>query len=132
MIDGAINDIRTLYAGGISRTGWRGCIRKEDVLLWSNESELSIEDTFDQLGVALAQAYIDRTYDWEFCDSAANDLFGVLMEFYIAEDRHIEEPQLFWKFYLAFDYSETVEAEKADEVARAEIVAFLREAPAGS
>lgn len=132
MIDDAINDIRVRYAGGISRTGWRGCLGKEDVLLWANDSGLSIEETFDQVGLALSQAYIDRTCDWEFCDSAANDLFGVLMEFYIAEDRHIEEPKLFWKFYLAFDYSETVEDEKADEVARAEIGALLREAPAGS
>jgi hypothetical protein len=82
MFDNALNDIRLLYDGGVSRTGWGGCIRKEDVLLWSKESDLSIEDTFDQVGVALGRAYIDRIFDWDFCDSAANDLFGVLMEFY--------------------------------------------------
>jgi hypothetical protein len=124
MFDNALNDIRLLYDGGVSRTGWGGCIRKEDVLLWSKECDLSIEDTFDRVGVALGRAYIDRTLGWDFCDSVANDLFGVLMEFYTDKERHIEEPKLFWKFYLAFDYSETVEAEKADEAARLRLVSF--------
>lgn len=130
MIDNALTDIRVLYEGGVSRTGWKGSIRKEDVLLWSKECGLSIHDTFDQIGVALARAFIDRTLDWDSCDSAANNLFGVLMAFYTDNEDHVEEPQLFWKFYLAFDHSETVEAEKSNEVARVEISKFLSELPA--
>ena len=129
MFNNAINDIVVLYNGGVSRTGWAGCIRKEDVLLWSTEANLSIQETFDEVGVALSNAYVDGTFDWEFCDSAANDLFGTLMEFYCDESYHVEEPKLFWKFYLAFDYSETVEAEKADEIARVGIGELLNELP---
>lgn len=130
MIDNVLNDIRVLYDGGISRTGWRGCIRKEDVLRWSNASGLSIEETFNQIGVALGRAFIDHAIDWDFCDSAANSLYGALIGFYTDDEHHVEEPELFWKFFLAFDHSETVGAERADEVARIEIREFLRELPA--
>lgn len=130
MIDNALTDMRVLYEGGVSRTGWKGCIRKEDVLLWSNECGLSIECTLDGIGVALARAFISDNVDWDFCDSVANDLFAVLIAFYTDSNYHVEEPKLFWRFYLAFDYSEMVEAEKADEVARVEISEFLSELPA--
>lgn len=130
MIDNALTDIRVLYEGGVSRTGWKGSIRKEDVLIWSKECGLSIKDTFDQIGVALARAFITRTLDWDFCDSAANDLFGVLMGFHTDNKYDVEEPKLFWKFYLAFDHSEMAQAEKSDEVARVEISEFLSELPA--
>jgi hypothetical protein len=129
MFDLALNDIRALYEGGISRTGWAGCIRKDDVVLWANENNLSIEHTFDGIGVALACAYANGSLDWDFCDSAANDLFGVLMLFHTDSERHVGEPKLFWKYYLAFDHSETVEPSQADETARAEIGQFLSELP---
>ena len=129
MFDLALNDIRALYEGGISRTGWAGCIRKEDVALWSNENDLSIDQTFDAIGVALAYAYANGSLDWDFCDSAANDLFGVLMQFYTDSECHVEESKLFWKYYLAFDHSETVEPSQADETARAAIGEFLSELP---
>lgn len=125
----ALNDIRVLYYGGVSRTGWGGCVRKEDVLLWAKESNLGIEETFDQVAVILSRGYMDRALDWQFCDTAANHLFGVLTEFYIDPDRKVEQPEQFWKFYEAFDYSETVAEEKAEEIARTEIAAFLASLP---
>lgn len=130
MFEKALNDIRVLYEGGISRTGWGGCIRKEDVLLWAKESGFSIAETFDRVGIGLARAYSVGKLDWEFCDAAANDLFGTLMEFYSDRKRNIEEPSYFWNFYLAFDHSEMVEADKAEEVARDEIDELLRKVPA--
>jgi hypothetical protein len=129
MVENALTDIRVLYDGGVSRTGWRGCVRKEDVLLWAEESKLEIEETFDQVAVTLSRGFMDRSLDWDFCDAAANDLFGVLMEFYTDRKREVEEPKHFWKFYLAFDHSETVVAEKADETARTEISEFLGAEP---
>jgi len=130
MIENALDDMRALYEGGVSRTGWKGCIRKEDVLLWSNECGFSIESTLDEIGVALARAFISHDVDWNFCDSVANDLFGVLMDFYTDSIYQVEQPKLFWRFYLAFDTSEMVEAEKVDKVARVEISEFLSELPA--
>ncbi|MBX7539653.1 hypothetical protein [Qipengyuania sphaerica] len=129
MVDKALRDIRVLYDGGVSRTGWGGCVRKEDVLLWAKESDLSIEETFDQIAVLLSRGYMDRDFDWDFCDAAANDLFGVLMEFCTDRSRKVEEPKQFWKFYLAFDYSETVAEENAEEAARTEISEFLAALP---
>ncbi|VWX56021.1 hypothetical protein [Sphingorhabdus sp. 109] len=128
MLDNVLRDLRNLYEGGVSRTGWRGCVRKEDILLWSKESDLNINDTFDQIGIGLARAYLENTLDWDFCDSAANDLFGVLMEFRTRR-RHIGEPEYFWKFYLALEVSETAEAENYDEIARIEISKFVSELP---
>lgn len=129
MVDKALRDIRVLYDGGVSRTGWGGCVRKEDVLLWAKESDLSIEETFDQIAVLLSRGYMDHDFDWDFCDAAANDLCGVLMEFYTDRSRKVEEPKQFWKFYLAFDYSETVAEENAEEAARTEISEFLAALP---
>lgn len=87
MVEKALEDIRVLYEGGVSRTGWGGCVRKEDVLLWAKESNLGIEETFDQIAVMLSRCYIDGALDWDFCDAAANDLFGVLIEFYTDHSR---------------------------------------------
>ena len=129
MTDNALKDIRVLYDGGVSRTGWRGSVRKEDVLLWAKESNLGIEETFDQVAVMLSRGYMDGALDWDFCDAAANDLFGVLVEFYTDLDREVEEPKKFWRFYLAFDYSETVAEEKAEATARTEISEFLAALP---
>ncbi|MBD3734117.1 MAG: hypothetical protein IE934_15570 [Sphingopyxis sp.] len=131
MFEKALHDIRVIYEGGMSRTGWGGCIRKEDVLLWSEESGLSIKDTFDQVGIGLARGYLHGTLDWDFCDEAANDLFGILMGLYVGDKHRVGTPSHFWKFYLAFDYSETVEPEQAEEVARIEIDEFLSEVPLG-
>lgn len=129
MVKKALDDIRVLHAGGVSRTGWGGCVRKEDVLLWAKENNLGIGEIFDQVAVMLSRGYMDRALDWEFCDAAANDLFGVLMEFYTDASREVEEPTQFWKFYLAFDYSETVAEQKVEETARAEIGEFLAALP---
>ena len=129
MVNKALRDIRVLYDGGVSRTGGGGCVRKEDVLLWAKESDLSIEETFDQIAVLLSRGYMDRDLDWDYCDAAANDLFGVLMEFYTDRGRMVEEPKQFWKFYLAFDYSETVAEGNAEEAARTEISEFLAALP---
>ncbi|MBM7406276.1 hypothetical protein EDF69_001842 [Sphingomonas sp. JUb134] len=35
---------------------------------------------------------------------------------------------MFWKFYLAFDHSETVPAAESEQVAREEILCFLASA----
>lgn len=95
MVEKALRDLRVLYDGGVSRTGWGGCVRKEDVILWSKENDLKIEETFDQVAVAISRHYIDRTFDWDYCDSTANDLFAVLMEFDTDRTRRVEEPPLF-------------------------------------
>ncbi len=129
MVEKALDDIRVLYTGGVSRTGWGGSVRKEDVLLWAKENNLGIKEIFDQVAVMLSRGYMDRALDWDFCDAAANDLFGVLMEFYTDAGREVEEPKQFWKFYLAFDYSETVAEEKVEETARVEIGEFLAALP---
>lgn len=127
MFGQALDDLQILYNGGVSRTGWGGCVRKEDILLWSGSSGCSVTATFDIVGVGLARGYANGSLSWDFCDAAANDLFSVLIEFYTDDGFDVDEPKQFWKYYEAFDLSETVEAEQAAAVAIQEINQFLQE-----
>ena len=132
MFEKALTDIRVLREGGVSRTGGMGSLRKEDVLLWANESALSISDTFDEVGLGLARAYASGSLDWEFCDGFANSLFGVWMHLEAENAFEFQQPSQFWEVYLAFDYSEIVEPENSSEVARNSINRFLSRVSSGS
>jgi len=128
----AFRDIRGLYRGGVSATGWEGCVRKEDVIRWSEVSGLNLTQTFDRLGVELSRDYAAGILTWEFCDAIANDLFAVLIDLRLDDAHEVDEPKRFWKFYLAFDVSETVPAAKSEQVAREEIAHFLASLPANA
>lgn len=125
MLTEALEDIRALFHGGDSRTGPGTLIRKADVLLWAKENNLGVEETVSQVSVMLARAYMANELDWTFCDAAANNLFGAVLELDLGSDGTVEFPDQFWEFYLAFDHSETVAKEKADETARHGISDFL-------
>jgi hypothetical protein len=130
MFGNILIEISGLYDGYPTRTGSRLHLRKDDVLLWSDECGLDIEGTFNQIGVALARAFIAGSLNWDVCDGIANQLRSVLMDFYIDPLHNVTEPNLFWQVYLAFDNSEMVEADEAHEVAQLEIKKFLRQIPA--
>jgi hypothetical protein len=123
MLTKALEDIRAIYQEGASRTGLETGIRKADVLLWAKENSLEFDQTFNQVSVILARGYLAHELDWAFCDAAANDLFGAALEIDFGGTTVF--PDQFWDFYLAFDHSETVTEDRADETARQGIRDFL-------
>ena len=129
MYDEALSDLRNLYRGGLSKTGWGGDVRKEDVARWAELSELTLSQVFDRVGVELARDYAGGILTWEFCDAAANRLFGVLTVLSMDGAVEMEEPEQFWNFYLAFDRSETVPPERAEETAQKHVADFLAGVP---
>ena len=131
MYDEAFRDLRNLFRGGVSATGWAGTVRKEDVARWAEVSGISLTQAFDHIGIELARDYAVGILTWEFCDAAANALFGVLTELHLDNAVDVDEPKQFWKFYLAFDYSETVPSAEAEKVARDQLAQFLASVPTG-
>ena len=128
MYDEAFRDLRKLYRGDAPETGRSRSVGKEDVVRWSVVGSLNLTQTFDRLGIELSRDDAAGILTWEFCDVTANTLFGVLTDIQLDDAHPVDEPKMFWKFYLAFDHSETVPATEAEQVAREEILRFLASA----
>ncbi|UYY57556.1 hypothetical protein [Sphingomonas sp. S2-65] len=96
MYDSALAELRVRW-----RSGDR-LVSDDDIGRWSNISGLPAEKVFDLLSVELAEDFFTGFLGWEFADSVANALYGVLLD--ISDD--VEWPNTFFEFYIAFDHSE--------------------------
>lgn len=124
--DEAIREIINLYRGGVSKTGWSGGLRKEDVARWATVAEIDASAVFDLIAIEIAINYAARIYTWEFCDWIVNDLYDVLLEFHTTDD-NFQSPNRFWHIYLAFDESEMASEGNVEKVARRNIENLLAE-----
>ncbi|PXA91700.1 hypothetical protein DMC47_25055 [Nostoc sp. 3335mG] len=83
------------------RSGGR-LVTSEDIGRWSNTTGLSADKILDSIALGLAEDFFTGFLGWEFTDSVANALWGVLLD--ISDD--VEWPNTFFEFYIAFDHSE--------------------------
>lgn len=127
MFEAALQDIKSLYSGGLSRAGHQGCIQRQDVHLWTHDGKCTLTQTFDTVGLGLAKEFVAGKLSRQLCDSALNDLFHQLCSFVLDPVWEIEEPEAFTAIYEAFDLSETAGSEHAERVAREEITAILQQ-----
>jgi hypothetical protein len=66
---------------------------------WCAELSLSPVEFYNEAGLALARAFADGTLSYEFCDDAANGLWGS----FIGRSELEPFPKLFYSVYDAFD-----------------------------
>ncbi len=129
--DVAINEIINLRRGGVSESGWAGCVRREDVERWSVVGKTDVASAFDIVAVEIAKNYAAEIFTWDFCESVVNELFSVLTEFQSSEEG-FDTPSKFWEVYLAFDDSEDAALEaEIEQVARRNIDEFLMKLETG-
>lgn len=77
-----------------------------DAVRIAESMQLELNEFANHFAIQLAIGYRDRKYDFEFCDGAANWLFGFMMQDFFLLAANNEVPSPAYEIYLAFDEGE--------------------------
>ena len=95
-----------------------------DLENWSAQNTLAKNRLLNCLALELALGFNENALDFDFCDRLVNELLGAVS---LQED----EPDLFWRVFLAFDageffHDEDQRAHPVDRYTRPQIAEIVR------
>lgn len=86
-------------------------IEGDDVDAWQAESGLQRGQMLDALGLHLAQAFADRTLDFEFCDAVVNAL---VWHVWLDPEALCQRPESLLAAFEAFEAGERVDLDNPE------------------
>jgi hypothetical protein len=83
-----------------------------DIERWSAGLAIPKDDLYARIALELAHGYHERQFSFTFCDAIVNDIFRMRID---TKQPGLEEPELFWNVFLAFDEGEYFHSENLDD-----------------
>jgi len=120
-----IVDLQKLFSGGVSVSGWAGDAGAETVRYFAEKRGVSEEQILNAVALDTARGFLSGELTWSFGDWVANMcLFRGNTDFGFGGGTE-DVPALWWEVYLTFDHSETVDEDRAENVAREALIDAL-------